>query len=109
MTRDPGPHTHGRRRARMIPSGTEGRLCMNPCDDRLYAATLRAAAVAQVRAGQSVQVVAETLHIPVEALADWLRDLRDDDAKGERTSYTVDTAEQRELRRLRLENDYLRQ
>ena len=35
--------------------------------------------------------------------------LRDDDAKGERTSYTVDTAEQRELRRLRLENDYLRQ
>ena len=80
---------------------------MNFSDDRRYPADLRAAAVAQVREGRSIQEVADTLHIEVEALADWMRDFRD--LSKDRTSYEIDTPEQQELRRLRLENDYLRQ
>jgi transposase len=82
---------------------------MNPTDDRLYAATLRAVAIAQVRDGRSIQEVADALHIPMEALADWLRSLGEGSSGGERTSYNFDTPEQKELQRLRLENDYLRQ
>ena len=80
---------------------------MNSGNDRRYPAALRAVAVAQVRDGRSVQDVADMLHIEAEALADWLRELGD--LSTDRTAYEIDTPEQQELRRLRLENDYLRQ
>ena len=75
--------------------------------DRRYPSALRAAAVAQVRDGRSIKDVADTLHIEIEALADWMRDFSD--LAPDRTAYEIDTPEQQELKRLRLENDYLRQ
>jgi len=75
--------------------------------DTRFDMELRMRALAQLQAGRSVADVASELEVPATTLKRWLTNGETFGLEGEGS--LLDTPEQMELRRLRLENEYLRQ
>ena len=76
---------------------------------RRYDAEFKANAVALVQSGRTVREVAHDLGVSGWTLRCWIAARRRAHALSEPKTLTAETPEQRELRRLRQENDYLRQ
>jgi transposase len=76
---------------------------------RRYDREFKQNAVALVRSGRSITSVARDLGVTTWSLGRWVRGVNLGAALGEPKTLSQETAEQRELRRLRQENDYLRQ
>ena len=76
---------------------------------RRYAAEFKANAVALVQSGRSIREVAHDLGVAGWTLRCWIAARRHGTVWSEPKTLTAETPEQRELRRLRQENDYLRQ
>lgn len=75
---------------------------------RRYDREFKENAVALVRDGRSATEVARDLGVSTWSLNRWVALTKAGVAPTEPKTLTVETAEQRELRRLRQENDYLR-
>jgi transposase len=76
---------------------------------RRYDAEFKDNAVALVQSGRTVREVAHDLGVSGWTLRCWIAARRQAHALSEPKTLTAETPEQRELRRLRQENDYLRQ
>ena len=76
---------------------------------RRYDCEFKEDAVALVRAGRTVSSVARDLGVTTWSLGRWVQAANGGQAQREPATLAAETAEQRELRRLRQENDYLRQ
>jgi transposase-like protein len=75
---------------------------------RRYDREFKENAVALVRGGRSVTEVARDLGVSMWSLGRWTRGVNLGEPLSEPKSLAAETPEQRELRRLRQENDYLR-
>ena len=76
--------------------------------DRRYKCEFKENAVALVQGGRSATEVARDLGVSTWSLNRWVALTKAGAAPGEPKTVTAETPEQRELRRLRQENDYLR-
>ena len=85
----------------------EGKPMQSDETDTRFDMELRMRALAQLQAGRSVADVASELEVPATTLKRWLTNGETFGLEGEES--LLDTPEQMELRRLRLENEYLRQ
>ncbi len=74
---------------------------------RRYDKQFKEDAVALVRSGREIVEVARDLGCSVWSLRAWVKQAEHDELKEPKT-LAMESAEQRELRRLRQENDYLR-
>ena len=77
------------------------------CGQR-YDREFKESAVALVRSGRSATQVARDLGVSTWSLSRWVALTKAGAAPGEPKTLAAQTPEQRELRRLRQENDYLR-
>ena len=75
---------------------------------RRYDRAFKEDAVALVASGRAQREVARDLGIPVGSLNHWVRLARSGQPLPHSDHLSAETPEQRELRRLRQENDYLR-
>lgn len=75
---------------------------------RRYDREFKENAVALVRSGRSVTQVARDLGVSMWSLGRWVRGVNLGEPLSEPNTLAAETPEQRELRRLRQENDYLR-
>ena len=75
---------------------------------RRYDRAFKEDAVALVASGRAQREVARDLAIPVGSLNNWVRLARSGQPLPQSGNLTPETQEQRELRRLRQENEYLR-
>jgi transposase-like protein len=75
---------------------------------RRYDREFKENAVALVESGRSITEVARSLGVSGWSLGDWVRRARDGERLTQVGTLDAESAEQRELRRLRQENDYLR-
>ena len=75
---------------------------------RRYDREFKENAVALIRSGRSTTEVGRDLGVSTWSLRQWLRGVNLGQPLREPKSLAVETPEQRELRRLRQENDYLR-
>jgi len=75
---------------------------------RRYDREFKADAVALIRRGNTIAEVARDLGVAQWTLCRWLKDLEGGKTLSEPGTLAAETAEQRELRRLRQQNDYLR-
>ena len=76
---------------------------------RRYDREFKQNAVELVRAGRTVSRVARDLGVSSWSLGRWVQAANDGQAQSEPKTLAAESDEQRELRRLRQENDYLRQ
>lgn len=76
---------------------------------RRYDREFKENAVALVRDGRSQSEVARDLGVSVWSLGEWVKAAKAGRPAGESATLGAESAEQRELRRLRAENDYLRE
>jgi transposase-like protein len=76
---------------------------------RRYDREFKDNAVALVRGGKRITAVARDLGVSPWALGRWVQAANGGQAQSEPKTLAEETPEQRELRRLRQENDYLRQ
>ena len=75
---------------------------------RRYDREFKDNAVALVQSGRSVTEVSRDLGVSYWSLSRWVKDAQNGQALSEPKTLSSETAEQREIRRLRQENDYLR-
>ena len=75
---------------------------------RRYDREFKQQAVALIQSGRSVTEVSRDLGVSHWSLRYWLKQSQSAQSLSEPKTLSVETAEQRELRRLRQENDYLR-
>jgi transposase len=75
---------------------------------RRYDREFKENAVALIQSGRSITEVSRDLGVSHWSLSRWLKDAQSGQALSEPKTLSCETAEQRELRRLRQENDYLR-
>ena len=75
---------------------------------RRYDREFKENAVALVRSGRSITQVGRDLGVSTWSLGRWVRGVNLGEALSEPKTLAAETPEQRELRRLRQENDYLR-
>src|SRR5437870_1289220 len=75
---------------------------------RRYDREFKENAVALVRSGKTLVEVARDLGVSTWSLRRWVEQIDKGQALGEPRTVSVETPEQREMRRLRQENDYLR-
>ena len=76
---------------------------------RRYDREFKENAVALVRAGRTVASVARDLGVTTWSLGRWVQAANGGQAQKQSATLAAETAEQREMRRLRQENDYLRE
>ena len=76
---------------------------------RRYDREFKENAVALVRAGRTVSSVARDLGVTTWSLGRWVQAANGGQAQREPATLAAETSEQREMRRLRQENEYLRQ
>ena len=76
---------------------------------RRYDREFKQNAVELVRAGRTVSRVARDLGVSTWSLGRWVQAANGGQAQSEPKTLAAESDEQRELRRLRQENDYLRQ
>ena len=76
---------------------------------RRYDREFKENAVALVRGGRTITSVARDLGITTWSLGRWVQLANTGNGQREPATLTAETPEQRELRRLKQENDYLRQ
>ena len=81
----------------------------NNATGRRYDREFKENAVALVRAGRTVSRVARDLGVSTWSLGRWVQAANGGQAQSEPKTLTAESEEQRELRRLKQENDYLRQ
>jgi transposase len=75
---------------------------------RRYDREFKQNAVALIQSGRSVSEVARDLGVSHWSLSRWVKAAQSDQDLSEPKTLSAETPEQRELRRLRQENDYLR-
>jgi transposase len=75
---------------------------------RRYDSEFKEQAVALIQSGRSITEVSRDLGVSHWSLSRWLKASQSGHALSESKTLSSETAEQRELRRLRQENDYLR-
>jgi transposase len=75
---------------------------------RRYDREFKQQAVALIQSGRSITEVSRDLGVSHWSLSRWLKDAQSGLALSEPKTLSSETAEQREIRRLRPENDYLR-
>jgi transposase len=75
---------------------------------RRYDREFKENAVALVESGRSVTEVSRDLGVSYWSLSRWVKDAQNGQGLKEPKTLSSETAEQREIRRLRQENDYLR-
>lgn len=75
---------------------------------RRYDREFKQNAVALIQSGRSITEVSRDLGVSHWSLSRWLKDVQIGQALREPKTLSSETAEQREIRRLRQENDYLR-
>jgi transposase-like protein len=75
---------------------------------RRYDREFKQNAVALVGGGRSITEVARDLGVSLWSLRRWVKDAQSGHSLSEAKTLAAETPEQRELRRLRQENDYLR-
>jgi transposase-like protein len=75
---------------------------------RRYDREFKEQAVALIQSGRSITEVSRDLGVSHWSLSRWLKDAQSGYALSEPKTLSSETPEQRELRRLRQENDYLR-
>ena len=75
---------------------------------RRYDREFKQNAVALIQSGRSVSEVSRDLGVSTWSLRHWLKESQSAQGSSESKTLSVETADQRELRRLRQENDYLR-
>jgi transposase len=75
---------------------------------RRYDREFKENAVALIQSGRSISEVSRDLGVSHWSLSRWLKDAQHDQALSEPKTLSSETPEQREIRRLRQENDYLR-
>lgn len=75
---------------------------------RRYDREFKQNAVALVESGRSITEVARDLGVSLWSLRRWVKDAQAGRSLSEPRTLSAETPEQRELRRLRQENDYLR-
>lgn len=75
---------------------------------RRYDREFKENAVALIQSGRSITEVSRDLGVSHWSLSRWLKAAQGGEALGEPKTLSSETPEQRELRRLRQENDYLR-
>lgn len=75
---------------------------------RRYDREFKENAVALIQGGRSITEVSRDLGVSHWSLSRWLKDAQSDQVLSEPRTLSSETPEQRELRRLRQENDYLR-
>lgn len=75
---------------------------------RRYDRDFKQDAVALIQSGRSVSEVSRDLGVSTWSLRYWLKQSQSAQSLHEPKTLSVETADQRELRRLRQENDYLR-
>ena len=75
---------------------------------RRYDREFKENAVALIRGGRSITEVSRDLGVSHWSLSRWLKDAQRGQVLSEPRTLSSETPEQRELRRLRQENDYLR-
>jgi transposase-like protein len=75
---------------------------------RRYDREFKQNAVALIQSGRSISEVSRDLGVSTWSLRHWLKESQSDQTLSEPKTLSVQTADQRELRRLRQENDYLR-
>jgi len=76
---------------------------------RRYDRQFKENAVALVRGGRSQSEVARDLGVSTWSLGQWVKQARAGQSLSQPKTLEAESPEQRELRRLRAENDYLRQ
>jgi transposase-like protein len=79
----------------------------NSNSGRRYDREFKDNAVALVRDGRTSSAVARDLGVSTWSLRQWVKQAKNGQALGEPKTLAQETAEQRELRRLRQENEYL--
>lgn len=75
---------------------------------RRYDREFKQNAVALIEGGRSISEVARDLGVSHWSLSRWVKDTQSGQNISESKTLSAETPEQRELRRLRQENDYLR-
>ena len=75
---------------------------------RRYDREFKQNAVALIQSGRLISEVSRDLGVSTWSLRHWLKESQSDQTLSEPKTLSVETADQRELRRLRQENDYLR-
>jgi len=75
---------------------------------RRYDREFKQNAVALIEGGRSISEVARDLGVSHWSLSRWVKDAQSGQKLSEPKTLSAETPEQRELRRLRQENDYLR-
>jgi transposase len=75
---------------------------------RRYDREFKEQAVALIQSGRSISEVSRDLGVSHWSLSRWLKETQSGQALSEPRTLSSETPEQRELRRLRQENDYLR-
>jgi transposase-like protein len=75
---------------------------------RRYDREFKENAVALIQSARSITEVSRDLGVSHWSLSRWLKDAQSGQVLSERRTLSSETPEQRELRRLRQENDYLR-
>jgi transposase-like protein len=75
---------------------------------RRYDREFKQNAVALILSGRSISEVSRDLGVSTWSLRHWLKESQSAQGSSESKTLSVETADQRELRRLRQENDYLR-
>jgi transposase len=75
---------------------------------RRYDREFKENAVALIQSGRSITEVSRDLGVSHWSLSRWLKDAQNGRSLSEPKTLSSETAEQREIRRLRQENDYLR-
>jgi transposase len=75
---------------------------------RRYDREFKEQAVALIQSGRSISEVSRDLGVSHWSLSRWLKASQSGQALSESKALSSETVEQRELRRLRQENDYLR-
>ena len=75
---------------------------------RRYDREFKENAVALIQSGRSITEVSRDLGVSDWSLRQWLKTIEDAQALNESKRLSSETPEQREIRRLRQENDYLR-
>jgi len=75
---------------------------------RRYDREFKQNAVALIQSGRSISEVARDLGVSHWSLSRWVKDAQSGHNLSEPKTLSAETPEQRELRRLRQENDYLR-
>ncbi len=75
---------------------------------RRYDREFKQQAVALIQSGRSITEVSRDLGVSHWSLSRWLKATQDGEGLSEPSTLSSETSEQREIRRLRQENDYLR-